>query len=184
VSPGSAVNLTREVEAIQIPYGNPVKVPEGTEVVVVQELGGTFTVRTLQGFLLRVDGKDADALGIEAPPSPEHGVDVSGSCSEERIISVLKTCYDPEIPVNIVDLGLIYGFNCGPLDGDGSGCRIDVQMTLTAPGCGMGQVLKDDIERKLQELPGVEKAEVEVVFDPPWEPSRMTEAARLALGWL
>jgi probable FeS assembly SUF system protein SufT len=176
--------VTREVDAIQIPYGNSVKIPDGTEVVVVQELGGAFTVRTLQGFLLRVDGKDADALGLEAPVSPDHGTGDLGPCSEQRILSVLKTCYDPEIPVNIVDLGLIYGFNCGPLSGNGSGCKIDVQMTLTAPGCGMGQVLKDDVERKLQELPGVEKAEVEVVFDPPWEPSRMTEEARLALGWL
>ncbi len=179
------IELKRSCEAIEIPYGTTVTLQQGAEVAIAQELGGSYTVRTPQGFLFRINGSDADALGLEVPaaaePAPTGDADTV-ACSEERIWEVLKTCYDPEIPVNIVDLGLIYGFECTPLNGSEKGCRVVVRMTLTAPGCGMGQVLKDDIEHKLSSLPNITEAQVDIVLDPPWDPGRLSEAARLQLG--
>jgi len=172
--------LSRDCDAIQIPYGNTVTLRAGTEVALAQELGGTYTVRTRQGFLLRLDGSDADAIGLQAKAKPAHD-NRDAAYEESQVWDQLRSCYDPEIPVNIVDLGLVYGFTANTLDGGGN--RVVVQMTLTAPGCGMGQVLKDDIERRLTALPGVVECEVEVVFDPPWNPERMSEAARLQLGF-
>ena len=175
------VRMQRDVQAIQVPYGTPVTLRKDTDVTIVQELGGMFTVRTEHGFLVRVDGKEADALGQDVPEAAKPPV-FSGELREETIWEQLKSCYDPEIPVNIVDLGLIYSCRITPTDGGGN--RVDVEMTLTAPGCGMGQVLKDDVDAKVRGIPGVTDANVELVFYPPWDPTRMTEEARLELGFL
>jgi len=171
------VALTRDCEAILVPAGTPVTLPAGSEVTITQELGGDFTVITSWGYMVRIAGEDADALGRErTAPSREENEEFS----EAAVWEALRTIYDPEIPVNIVDLGLIYGVDTFPLpDGER---RVDVRMTLTAPGCGMGQVLKQDVERKVGNLPGVDEVDVEVVFDPPWGPNMMSEAARLELG--
>jgi probable FeS assembly SUF system protein SufT len=179
---GGFLTLSREVPAIQVPAGCTATLPAGTEVAIVHELGGDFTLRTRRGNIFRIEGKDADALGREAPL----GADVAppsaapGEVTDDMLEAKLRTCFDPEIPVNIVDLGLVYELVTQPLD-DG-GVRVHVQMTLTAPGCGMGQVLADDVKKKLESLPGVREAQVEIVFDPPWDPSMMTEAARLQAG--
>ena len=176
--------LQRDCEAIQIPYGNPITARAGTHVTVMHQLGDTFTIRTEHGYLLRIDGKDADALGIEPKPvseAPAASDGEPGVVDEEQLWEQLRTCYDPEIPANIVDLGLIYACTVTPVEG---GNQVDVKMTLTAPGCGMGQVLKDDVERKLAAVPGVTLVNVELVFSPPWDPSLMSEAARLQLGML
>jgi probable FeS assembly SUF system protein SufT len=172
------VTLARECEAILVPAGTPVTLPAGSQVTITQELGGDFTVVTSWGYMVRIAGEDADALGREAPARAGNGE--AKEFSEEAVWSALSTIYDPEIPVNIVDLGLIYGVESFPRpDGER---RVDVRMTLTAPGCGMGEVLKQDVERKVGSLPGVDEVNVEVVFDPPWGPNMMSEAARLELG--
>jgi probable FeS assembly SUF system protein SufT len=172
------VNLTRDCEGILVPAGAPITLPAGSPVTITQELGGDFTVITSFGYMVRIAGEDAGALGREAPARTAAGEDEE--FSDEKVWDVLRTIYDPEIPVNIVDLGLIYGVESYPLpDGDR---RVEVRMTLTAPGCGMGEILKQDVERKVGSLPGVGELNVEVVFDPPWGPDMMTEAARLELG--
>ena len=172
-------NTTRDLEGIQIPDGSKVNLPEGTPVRIAQQLGDTFTLVTPWGQMVRIEADDADAIGKERPeaatPSEEDG---EGSL-EDRIWAQLKTCFDPEIPVNIVDLGLIYSCELEPGD---AGPIARIKMTLTAPGCGMGQILADDVTRKVEGLSGIEKADVELVFDPPWNQEMMTEAARLHLG--
>lgn len=182
----TTIELKRDCDAIQIPYGNTITARQGTSVIVMHQLGDTFTVRTDQGYLIRIAAKDADALGLEEPKPDalEHSAkDPSDAVVEEAPLwEVLKTCYDPEIPANIVDLGLIYGIHVEPIPE--GGYFVHVEMTLTAPGCGMGQVLKDDVERKLLAVPGIKEVDVELVFQPPWEASMMTEAARLALGMM
>ena len=180
---GSEQVLTRrETSGIQIPDGTPVTVPAGTSVRVAQALGDTYTLVLPWGAMVRIEARDADAIGKE-PPAPgtaAAAAEDETDSLEERVWGQLRTCYDPEIPVNIVDLGLIY--DC-TLEGDEAGPRTArVKMTLTAPGCGMGQVLADDVKRKLEALPGIARADVEVVFDPAWNPNMMTEAARLQLG--
>jgi probable FeS assembly SUF system protein SufT len=171
------VKLGRDVEAIQIPAGHTVTLEKGWDVTITQSLGGSYTVQVpMLGGLFRIAGSDADAIGKEATAAPT----AAAGDLAEQVWSTLKTCYDPEIPVNIVDLGLVYDMRIADAPG---GQRVDVKMTLTAPGCGMGQVLADDVKRKLEALPGVSQAEVEVVFDPPWNPNMMTEAARLQLGF-
>lgn len=176
--------VTRDVEAIQVPYGTTVTLREGTPVSIVQVLGGMFTVRTDEGFLVRVDGKHADALGEEVPDEVKQRpvIPEGGKLTENTIWEQLKSCYDPEIPVNIVDLGLVY--TCRMLSRDGDEIRVEIEMTLTAPGCGMGQVIADDVQMKVLGLPGVAEAQVDLVFDPPWDPSMMSEAARLQLGMM
>lgn len=173
------VTFIRDCDAIIIPDGFRIRVPQSTLGVINQLLGGNYTIRVDTGYLVRIDGADADAIGKEVDPALLELEDTE--IDEERVLEVLTSCYDPEIPVNIVDLGLIYG--CDVLDQEDGSVRIDVQMTLTAPGCGMGQVLKDDVERRLSRLPGVSVTEVELVFDPPWSMERMTEEARLELGF-
>ena len=175
------ITVQRDIEAIQVPYGTPVTLRKDTKVSVVHVLGGMFTVRTEHGFLVRVDGKDADALG-QAVPKDAEAPAASSEFREEAVWEVLRTCYDPEIPVNIVELGLVYGCRALPLAP--SRYRIEIDLTLTAPGCGMGQVLKDDVERKLLAVPCVAEAAVNIVFNPPWDPTRMSEAARLELGMM
>ncbi len=174
--------FNRETEVIQIPDGTPLQVPEGTTGWVMQVLGGNFTVRLDTGHLIRLNGEHAEAIGKEIPaeavaPAEEEGAEFS----EETIWNRLKTIYDPEIPVNVVELGLIYGVEVMDLE-DGAK-RVEVIMTLTAPGCGMGQVLKDDVEHKVETIPGVQEALVDLVFDPPWTPEKMSEAAQLELGF-
>lgn len=172
------VTLTREVGAIQIPDGTPIVLPEGTPVLITQQLGGSFTIMTDRGAMYRVDERNADALGKESRAETPN--EAKGSL-EDRVWNQLRQCYDPEIPVNIVDLGLVY--NCkleeGPED-----TVVDITMTLTAPGCGMGPVLAEDVKRRVEGLSGVAEARVDVVFDPPWNQNMMSEAARLQLGFM
>jgi len=175
-----AATLTRECGAIQIPDGDPVVIPAGTQVVITQQLGSSYTVMTERGAMFRIDEQNADALGKEVASREPEIAPEAGSL-EDQVWGQLKKCYDPEIPVNVVDLGLIY--NCGVVElGDGHH-RVDVKMTLTAPGCGMGPVLAHDVKTRLERLSEIEEANVEVVFDPPWNQNMMTEAARLQLGF-
>jgi probable FeS assembly SUF system protein SufT len=172
------IELKRECKAIEIPGGIERVLPAGSLVGVSQTLGTSYTVISDMGYMYRIEARDADALGLTPAPVSEN--QSPGAFSEQAVWDHLKTVYDPEIPVNIVDLGLIYACNITSL-GD-RGKKIDVKMTMTAPGCGMANVLKADVERKLAQLPEVKSVEVEVVFDPPWSPVRMTDAARLQLG--
>ncbi len=172
--------VARDVPAREIPSGTPITLRAGDPVIITQSLGGSYTVMTPVGFLARIDGKDADAIGepvVEADPTA-----AAGKSTEDLVWDQLRTCYDPEIPVNIVDLGLVYGCTLSALPDGGQ--RVDVKFTLTAPGCGMGDVLREDIKAKLATVPDVREAEVQVVFDPPWSLQMMSEAARLQLGMM
>ena len=174
------VTATREIEATEIPSGTKIRIPEGTPLALTQSLGGSYTVITPYGYMARIDGKDADAIGEEAAAA-----DASAKADktvEELCWDQLKTCYDPEIPVNIVDLGLVYKCEASQLPAGGN--KVDVRFTLTAPGCGMGDVLREDIKSKLLSVAGVEEADVQVLFDPPWNMSMMSDAAKLQLGML
>lgn len=175
------VKLTRDCDAIQVPSGTIITLPAGTEVKITQVLGGNFTVITLEGFMAQIMGKDADALGRDVPPEAKTP-DVSGKPLEELVWGQLKTCYDPEIPVNIVDLGLVYDMKIQPLEQGGN--RVDVKMTLTAPGCGMGQALTMQAQSKILGIPGVKEADVELVWDPPWDRNKLSDAAKLQLGMM
>lgn len=175
------VELSRDVEVIQIPDGVPAVLAQGSAVLITQELGGTFTVMTEYGAMFRVDETDADALGKETGGGPDDQID-DDSPLEERVWAQLRKCYDPEIPVNIVDLGLVY--DCTVEAGESAAAKVNIKMTLTAPGCGMGPVLADDVKRRVESLAGVTDTDVEIVFDPPWNPNMMTEAARLQLGMM
>jgi probable FeS assembly SUF system protein SufT len=172
-----SITLVRDCEVIEIPSGRTIVLPMGTTVRMIQSLGGSYTVLTDVGQMVRVSDIDADALGLD--PQAAAAADTDQPI-EDRVWAVLRTCYDPEIPVNIVDLGLVYRCEVQPVEG--GGYRVAVNMTLTAPGCGMGEVLRADVQRKLLGLRDVQSAEVEVVFDPPWDRSRMSEAALLQLG--
>jgi probable FeS assembly SUF system protein SufT len=177
------ITLSRTCEVLEIPSGIGQRLPMGTVVRISQSLGGSYTVTDEQGNRYRVDERDADALGLAVnrpAVSQAAGAAQPQRCSEEAVWGELRSVFDPEIPVNIVDLGLIYSCAITPLQGSGN--RIEIKMTLTAPGCGMAGVLKEDVERRLVRLPGVREVSVEVVFDPPWEPGRMSEAAKLQLG--
>ena len=172
--------VARDVEAREIPSGTPITLHTGDPVIITQTLGGSFTVMTPVGFLARIDGKDADAIGEEVAV-----VDAAaneGKSTEDLAWDQLRTCFDPEIPVNIVDLGLVYACTLSPLAEGGQ--KIDVKFTLTAPGCGMGDVLREDIKGKLLTVPDIKDADVQVVFDPPWSLQMMSEAAKLQLGMM
>jgi probable FeS assembly SUF system protein SufT len=171
--------LARNIEATAIPYGEKVPLKKGSTLFVMQALGGSFTAMSDQGYMVRIEGTDADAIGetAQAGPSVE---DLQSKPLSELVWDQLRTCFDPEIPVNIVDLGLVYSAEVTPLEAGGN--KVSVRFSLTAPGCGMGDVLKRDIEQKVAALPGVGETDVQVAFDPPWDQSRMTEAARLQLG--
>jgi len=171
------ITLSRACEGVEIPSGIRHLLPMGSAVRMIQSLGDSYTLATAQG-LYRIEGKDADALGL--PTHQPVSAAPQETFSEEAVWAELRTVFDPEIPVNIADLGLIYSCVVTPVLE--SGKRIEIKMSLTAPGCGMADVLKGDVERKLSRLPGVKEVNVEVVFDPPWEPSRMSEAAKLQLG--
>jgi probable FeS assembly SUF system protein SufT len=171
--------LARDVAAVQIPDGTRTLLSAGMPVIITQQLGGSFTVMTDVGAMYRIDEEDADALGKQAPDRPAAGGEGS---LEDRVWNQMRKCYDPEIPVNIVDLGLVYDCRLEPLEGGAH--RVEIQMTLTAPGCGMGPVLADDVRRRVEDLDGVGEVKVDVVFDPPWNQNMMTEAAKLQLGFL
>jgi probable FeS assembly SUF system protein SufT len=180
----AALKLSRDCEAVRIPLGNAVTLPAGTPVEITQTLGGNFTVRTADG-LFRIAAKDAGALAGESPGSLPEGVcrtpeGPAGPVDEKAVWQTLKSCYDPEIPVNIVDLGLVYDLVIEPAPGGNS--KLRVKMTLTAPGCGMGSVIASDARQKLLDLPGVEEADVEIVWDPPWHQSMITAEGRKILG--
>ena len=173
------VTLTRDVKATIIPAGEELNLREGTNGFITQALGGSFTVY-IEGNLFRVAGADADALGKEPVSPPEVPENPTDSDIEAVIWQQLKTCYDPEIPVNIVDLGLIYRCEVAAL---GNGERsVSVDMTLTAPGCGMGDILVTDAQEKIAVIPTVADVKVELVFDPPWNQTMMSDEARLQTG--
>lgn len=174
------IELKRESEAIEIPSGVRQTLPAGTRVRISQFTGNSYTVVSDAGGMCRIDSKDADALGL-TPPVAEEAKASAGGFHEQLVWDQLKTVYDPEIPVNIADLGLIY--SCEITGHQDGGKKIDIKMSMTAPGCGMGDVLKTDVEKKLSGLPEVKEVRVEVVFDPPWNPGRMSEAAKLQLGF-
>jgi len=177
------VTLTRDVEVTVVPAGHRVMLPEGSLVTITQTLGGTFSVISDQGFMARVEARDADALGKEPPPAEEppaaHDAPADRAALEARVWDQLRTVYDPEIPVNIVDLGLVYVCKVEPENG---GYRAEVHMTMTAPGCGMGDVLSEDARAKILALPGIADADVRIVWEPVWDQGRMSDAARLQLG--
>jgi probable FeS assembly SUF system protein SufT len=175
------VSLTRDVEASVIPAGMKVTLQKGEAAHITQSLGGSYTV-IVNGNMFRVEGKDADALGMEVVQQTAGTVTgpVTQEVVEKEIWTQLKTCYDPEIPVNIVDLGLIYDCHIEPM-GENS-FKVGVKMTLTAPGCGMGPVLQQDVQNKLLSLEAVDDVAVELVWDPPWNQSMLSEAAKLQLG--
>jgi probable FeS assembly SUF system protein SufT len=178
-----SVTLRRECTAIMIPSGETITLPSGSSVWVTQSLGGSYTVMTNRGYMARIDGRDGDALGlpqlanvaIEITPDGE-GADAVEKAVWER----LKSCFDPEIPVNIVDLGLIYDCAVAPLET--GGYKAIVHFTLTAQGCGMGQFLKADIETRLLGVGGIREVDVQLVWDPPWNQSRMSAPAKQQLG--
>jgi len=174
------INLSRDVEAAVIPVGTKVTLQQGQQAYVTQSLGGSYTV-IVNGNMFRIEGKDGDALGFTPEvKAANSGTPVTQEHLEKEIWNQLRSCYDPEIPVNIVDLGLIYDCHISPL-GAGSH-RVEVKMTLTAPGCGMGPMLAQDVQNKLLGLEGVDDVAVELVWDPPWNQAMMTEAAKLQLG--
>ena len=173
------VTLQRDVRAVIIPAGEALQLREGTSGFITQALGGSFTVY-IEGNLFRIAGADADALGKEPTPPPAVPDNPTDADIEAVIWNQLKTCYDPEIPVNIVDLGLIYRCDVTPMpNGERS---VSVDMTLTAPGCGMGDILVADAQEKIAVIPTVADVRVELVFDPPWNQTMMSDEARLQVG--
>ena len=175
------VILQRDVEAIMVPAGIPVTLRTGKTGFITQALGGSFTVY-VEGNLFRIPGKDADALGKEVAVGPELPPDATDEDVKQLVWDQMRSCYDPEIPINIVELGLVY--TCD-INHTPEGERIaDIKMTLTAPGCGMGDILVEDVRTKLELIQTIAEADVELVFDPPWNHSMMSEAARLQTGMM
>ncbi len=173
--------LKRDVEAVIIPAGQALTLREGTNGYITQSLGGSFTIY-VEGSLFRIAGVHADALGKEPVPPPEVPDNATDDDIEAIVWAQLRTCFDPEIPVNIADLGLIY--RC-EIKSRPDGLRdVDIDMTLTAPGCGMGDILVQDVQDKVAIIPTVAGVDVDMVFDPPWNQMMMTEEARLELGML
>jgi len=175
------VTIQRDVELVQIPQGISVTIPADTPAVITQALGDSYTLQLpTYGGLYRLDGKDADAIGKARAVEKGEDAGAERPVTEELIYDQLRNVYDPEIPVNIVELGLVYNLEITPLDENG--VRVDVKMTLTAPGCGMGDFIAQDARQRILSVPGVAEANVEVVFEPPWNQQMMSEAARLELG--
>ncbi|HEY5101844.1 MAG TPA: putative Fe-S cluster assembly protein SufT [Steroidobacteraceae bacterium] len=171
--------VNREVRAVIVPAGVEVRLKPGQAGYITQALGGSFTVY-LDGNLLRVSGEDADAIGQEVVKLPELPPNATEEDVKKLAWDQMRTCYDPEIPINIVELGLVY--ECDVTQNDDGTRSLDVKMTLTAPGCGMGEVLVEDVREKIERIPTVRQARVELTFDPPWSQSMMSEAARLQTG--
>jgi len=177
------IKLRRDVQTVAVPAGYAVTLPQDTEVVITQSLGGSFTLLVPSyGGLFRLASRDADAIGKDVPPDAAGNAveSLSSEDLEKRIWQVLKTCYDPEIPVNIVDLGLVYDLKILPLDG--SETRIEVKMTLTAQGGGLGSSIAADAQWKLLDLPGVKEADVQIVWEPVWSPQRISPEGKAILG--
>lgn len=184
------IKLNRDCQAILIPNGIPITMDAGEVVSIMQQLGGSFTLY-YNGNLVRVDGKDADALGLDIPKDAIGDMTATksnkkivgnGFVDEEKVWDKLRSCFDPEIPVNIVDLGLIYECEVFPLDTGGN--RVEIQMTLTAPGCGMGPFIVEDVHNKVLEVDNVFEVKVELIWDPSWSQDMMSEEAKLTLGLL
>lgn len=171
------IALARDCDAVQIPSGNPILLPAGMQVVITQSLGGTFTVAT-PGGLARINLIDADALGLEASKGVDK-IPTEGN-KQDAVWSQLKKVFDPEIPVNVVDLGLIY--DCEVKTREDGSCAVFVKMTLTAPGCGMGPSIAADAQSKILAIDGISEAEVELVWDPAWNQSMISEEGRMMLG--
>ena len=180
-SANEPVTFVRDCPAVLIPAGERVTLPEGSTGFLTQALGGSFTIY-IEGNLFRIAGRDGDAIGKAPLTAPDVPDDATEADIESAIWQQLRTCYDPEIPINIVELGLVY--EC-KIERAPTGNRVaKVKMTLTAPGCGMGEVLTQDVREKIEMVPTIERAEVELVFDPPWDQSMMSEEARLEAGLL
>jgi len=172
------IDLTRDCEAIQIPAGLKTTIPAGTKVVITQNLGGSYTIACDYG-LFRIDEENADALGLTRQALEKKQI-LGGDVDEKDVWDQLRTVYDPEIPVNIVDLGLVY--DCQVTKAPETGTRVDVKMTLTAPGCGMGPAIAQDARGKILGISGVDEADVELVWDPPWNQHMISEAGKMKLG--
>lgn len=178
IKPGDDIELKRDCPAVRIPSGEPIELSKGQNVSVTQALGGSITVMTNIG-MVRIDSKNLDALGAEVPqeePAPETEADL-----EKAIWKQLKEVYDPEIPVNIVDLGLVYSMDLSEKEGKNI---VDVKMTLTAPGCGMGPVIQQDAQSRVLSIAGVDDCQVELVWDPPWNQDMISEAGKMKLGMI
>ncbi len=173
------IEVNRDVDALLIPSGAKIQIKKSSLVVITQALGNSYTVY-VNGNLARVAGRDGDALNMVI--LDENDINSFQGNVEEKVWESLKTCFDPEIPVNIVDLGLVYECNFSALEDQSQ--RVDIKMTLTAPGCGMGPVLVTDIEQKLRQINEISEVKVDLVFDPPWERSMMSDVAKLQLGML
>ncbi len=183
--PWNPIALRRDCDAVTVPRGDRVALTAGGEVEIVQQLGTSITVRTELGTLLRIGGDDADALGIELDPS-EAAVSSrhadQGDFDIALVHEALRGVYDPEIPISIVDLGLVY--RCEEVQQADGGRRIEIDMTMTAPGCGMGDILRDDAARAVATIPGVDEVDVTLVYDPPWSMALVSDATKLELGLL
>jgi probable FeS assembly SUF system protein SufT len=179
MSEHNEIVLSRDCEAIQIPAGLKTTIPAGTKVIITQNLGGSYTIACDYG-LFRISDSDADALGLESKTSNTKEGHTAGEVAEEAVWDQLRTVYDPEIPVNIVDLGLVY--DCQVSNAPAGGTNVDVKMTLTAPGCGMGPAIAQDARLKILAIPGVDEANVELVWDPPWSQEMISEAGKMKLG--
>ena len=177
------VRFIRDCNATLVPSGAEVIVPEGAEGTLTQALGGSFTVY-VGGSLLRIKGSDAEAIGLEPPPPVPVPENPTADDIETLVREQLREVYDPEIPINIVDLGLVYELKVERTAPESPTFRVEISMTLTAPGCGMGGVLVDEIRTRLSAIPPVQDVQVDLVFDPPWDTSRMSEEARLESGLL
>ena len=179
--------LSRDCEAVQIPSGQKMTLPAGTQGVITQTLGGSYTIATPHG-LARIADKDLDALGLEKSTATNGATTAksagttNGEVSEDDVWNQLRQCYDPEIPVNIVDLGLVY--DCRLTKKDDGGTKVEVKMTLTAPGCGMGPAIAHDAQGKILSIDGVDEAYVQLVWDPPWNQNMISEAGRMKLGMI
>jgi len=176
---GEPISLIRDVQAVMIPAGNRVIIPEGTAVQVAQSLGGSYTVY-LGGQLARIAGEDADALGEEPLKQPELPENATDADVEKLVWDQMKTCFDPEIPIDIVNLGLVY--RCELIDAGDGNKIVEIDMTLTAPGCGMGGVIAADVKDKVEAVPRIREAKVELTFDPPWSQAMMSDEAKLKTG--
>ena len=179
MSTRETIILTRDVNIVMIPDGNHGTLSQGKEVTIHQSLGDNYTVVTEHGHMVRIAGIDADALGKDSHTLQTLVSETDAKGVEKNCWEVMKTVYDPEIPVNIVDLGLVYACDVEPLD---EGNHVYIKMTLTAPGCGIGPVIQGDVEKSIRALPGVSTVNVEVVLDPPWSREMMSEVAQIQLG--
>ena len=183
MSSEETVILSRPVQGVKIPSGDPISLNKGASVTITQSLGGSYTVLYSNAYLVRIDAKDGDALGKEAV-LPATAVVETGPVNEAQIFDKLRLVFDPEIPVNIVDLGLVYDCRVVPVEeGDEKGgYKVEVKMTLTAPGCGMGPVIAGDAREKIMSLPGITDANVELVWTPPWNQAMISEVGKMQLG--